>query len=141
MTKRKRRLWRYPDDFRAAAIQRVKDGESALAVARDLDIDKRQIYRWMAKAKQRSERNSGVNPMTAPGQTSVPTLAASEKSSLDLLRDETRRLKHALAKTKQALADKTLEVDFFRGALQQIEARRRSRTAIGETASTPKSAK
>jgi transposase-like protein len=40
---------------------------------------------------------------------------------------------------KQALADKTLEVDFFRGALQKIEARRQSSGKAGETASTTKS--
>jgi hypothetical protein len=40
---------------------------------------------------------------------------------------------------KQALAEKTLEVDFFRGALQKIEARRQPHGKTGETASTPKS--
>jgi len=39
---------------------------------------------------------------------------------------------------KQLLAEKTLEVDFFKGALQKIEARRRTNDASGETASTSK---
>jgi len=35
--------------------------------------------------------------------------------------------------------DKTLEADFFKGALQKVEARRQSNTRPGETASTTKS--
>ncbi len=50
----------------------------------------------------------------------------------DSLQQENERL-------KRALAEKTLEVDFLQGALQQVEARRRPNTAIGARASTPKS--
>ena len=40
---------------------------------------------------------------------------------------------------KQLLAEKTLEADFFRGALQKVEARRQSKKPAGATASTTKS--
>ena len=49
------------------------------------------------------------------------------------------RLERENRELKQALAEKTLEVDFFRGALQKIAARRQSKTKAGETASTTKS--
>jgi hypothetical protein len=39
---------------------------------------------------------------------------------------------------KQLLAERTLEVDFFKGSLQKIAARRRSGGGSGETASTNK---
>jgi len=39
---------------------------------------------------------------------------------------------------KQLLAEKTLEVDFFKGALQKIEARRQRNSGTGEMASTTK---
>jgi hypothetical protein len=39
---------------------------------------------------------------------------------------------------KQLLADKVREVDFFRGALQKVEARRQPNGKAGEAASTPK---
>jgi hypothetical protein len=39
------------------------------------------------------------------------------------------------------LADKTLELDFFKGALQKIEARRQQSEGSGEKASTTKSGK
>jgi len=42
---------------------------------------------------------------------------------------------------KQLLAEKTLEVDFFRGALQKIEARRQRNSGSGEMTSTTRSEK
>ena len=47
------------------------------------------------------------------------------------LEDENRLL-------KQLLAERTLEVDFFKGALQKIAARRQPNGGTGETASTTK---
>jgi transposase-like protein len=42
---------------------------------------------------------------------------------------------------KQVLADKTLELDFFKGALQKVEARRRQSGGSGAQGSTTKSKK
>jgi hypothetical protein len=47
------------------------------------------------------------------------------------LEEENRQL-------KQLLAERTLEVDFFKGALQKIAARRQADGGTGETASTTK---
>ncbi len=48
-------------------------------------------------------------------------------------------LRKEISKLKRLLADKTVEVDFFRGALQKVEARRQKSDMSGETASTMKS--
>jgi hypothetical protein len=67
--------------------------------------------------------------MVEPGQeASRPSTHASAH------RKEIHRL-------KQLLADKTLEVDFFKGALQKIEARRQRNSGSGEMASTTRSEK
>jgi len=42
---------------------------------------------------------------------------------------------------KQLFAEKTIEVDFFKGALQRVEARRQKSGKSGETASTSRSEK
>ena len=44
-----------------------------------------------------------------------------------------------VAQLKRLVADKTLEADFLKGALQKVEARRQSNTKPGETASMTKS--
>jgi len=67
--------------------------------------------------------------MVEPGQeASRPSTHASAH------RKEIHRL-------KQLLAEKTMELDFFRGALQKVEARRQKRGETGETASTSRSEK
>jgi hypothetical protein len=67
--------------------------------------------------------------MVEPGQeASRPSTHASAH------REEIHRL-------KQLLAEKTLEVDFFRGALQKVEARRQKSGETGEMGSTSRSEK
>jgi len=132
---RKRRVWRYPDSFRAAVIQRVKKGESIARVAQELDIDESLIYRWLYRAERADQegpekRRPWQNRQAAQPASHLPP----EESSNAALHEENRRL-------KQALAEKSLEVDFFKGALQKIEARRQSAGKTGETPSTPRSRK
>lgn len=50
-----------------------------------------------------------------------------------------KRLSEENARLKKLLARKTLEVDFFKGAFERIEALRRSGGGSGETASTRRS--
>jgi hypothetical protein len=67
--------------------------------------------------------------MVEPGQeASRPSTHASAH------RKEIHRL-------KELLAEKTLEVDFFKGALQKIEARRQKKDGTGGMASTTRSEK
>ena len=50
-----------------------------------------------------------------------------------------RELRKQVRDLKRVLAEKTLEVDFFRSALQKVEARRQQSSRSGEKASTSKS--
>jgi hypothetical protein len=61
----------------------------------------------------------------------LDTGLSSDKGSRNDSVEEIRRLQEALSK-------KVLEVEFFRGALRRIEARRRPSSGIGETAFTNK---
>jgi hypothetical protein len=46
-----------------------------------------------------------------------------------------------ISQLKRLLAEKVQEVDFFKGALQKVGARRRNNESTGATASTTKSGK
>jgi hypothetical protein len=95
-----------------AAVERMRScGHDKLAS--ELKIQRRQLYAWRAQLKR---LDSGLSSKTGTRKDSG---------------EEVRRLQEALAK-------KVLEVEFFRGALRRIEARRRSSDGIGETASTSK---
>ena len=100
------------------AVERLKTCDNIVALSQELGVHRRLLYHW----RDRGEALDGEEE-SAPGN--------SEELGL---REENSQL-------KQALAEKTLELDFFRGALQKVEARRRQSGIGGEKASTTKSKK
>ena len=107
---------RYTRKFQRMAVERMETCENVGELARELGVRPRCLYKWRKKLET-----------VEPGQeASRPSTHASAH------RKEIHRL-------KQLLAEKTLEVDFFKGALQKIEARRQRNRSSGEKASTTKS--
>ncbi len=95
-----------------AAVERMKScGHDKLAA--ELQIQRRQLYAWRGQLKRLDKG-----------------LSSARGSARDL-EEENRRLQAALAK-------KVLEVEFFRGALQKIEARRQPSEETGKAAFTNK---
>jgi transposase-like protein len=92
----------------------MKSCETVVGLAKELGVDKRQLYRWRAMLEPDS-----------PGPA-----AATERESL---------LQAENAHLKRALGEMALEADFFKGALHKITARRQSKGSSGETASTNRS--
>jgi transposase-like protein len=93
----------------------MKNCETIVGLAKELGIDRRQLYRWRALL----EEPDSLQPAPATEQES-------------LLRAENAQL-------KRALGEMALETDFFKGALHKITARRQSLSNSGETASTNRS--
>src|SRR6202790_4603007 len=100
------------------AVDRMETCEDVGELARELGVRPRCLYKW----RKRVERVKGGQE----GRRPSPHASAHPK--------EIHRL-------KQLLAEKTLEVDFFKGALQKIEARRQRNSGSGEMASTTRSEK
>ena len=107
---------RYTKEFREFAVERLRGCENIVALARELHVSRRQLYRW------RDELDPEIPGMEAPGQNARASTQRKEVNHL-----------------KRVLAEKTLEVDFFRSALQKVEARRQESSRSGEKASTSKS--
>lgn len=82
----------------------MKQCDNILALARELGIHQRFLYTWRDK----------LEPVDKEGG---PTL---ENPSEKTLRKEVNKL-------KRLLADKAVELDFLKGALQKVEARRQRR--------------
>ena len=114
----KRRVGKHPIKFRRMVVERMKQSDNIAALSEELGISRSMMYKWVRQL-ERIDRG---------GQT------LSQNSPETNLRKENERLKHLLA-------DKTLELDFFKGALQKIEARRQQSEDSGEKASTTKSGK
>jgi transposase-like protein len=105
-----RRKRSYTEEFRRLAVARMQGCRNISALAQELDVPRRLLYRWQMRLEG-------------------PVMPIEARSSG--LEDENRQL-------KQLLAERTLEVDFFKGALQKIAARRQQNDGAGETASTTK---
>ena len=107
---------RYSRKFQRMAVERMRTCENVTELARELGVRPRCLYKWRTKLELLESGEESARANTHEGS----------------YRKQVLRL-------KQLLAEKTLEVDFFKGALQKIEARRRNSNASGETASTSKS--
>ena len=109
----KRRVGKFPEAFRKMAVERMKQCDDIVALAKELDVHRRLLYRWRDK----------LEPVD-PGEGPPPQNA----------RESTLRKK--VSQLQRLLADKTLEVDFFTGALHKVRARRQRIENSGEKAST-----
>jgi len=87
-------------------------------LAQELGVTRRCLYKWRAKLETVEAGEEAARPSTH---------ASSYRKEIHQL--------------KRLLAEKTMEVDFFKGALQKVEARRQKSDDSGEMASTPRSKK
>jgi transposase-like protein len=115
---KKKRVGRYPKEFRRMAVERLKNCDNIVALAQELGVHRRLLYKW------REQLDPAEIPEESPPQNARESTLRKEVSQL-----------------KRLLADKAMEVDFFRGALQKVEARRQRKGSSGEKASTTKSGK
>ena len=114
---KKRAVGRYPKAFRKMAVERLKSCDNIVALSEELGVHRRLLYKWRDQLEP-------IEDGDGPPATS-----------------RERELRQQVGQLKRLVADKTLEVDFFRGALQKIEARRQSKGNSGGTASTNRSEK
>lgn len=111
-----KKVRRHSAEFKASAVERMRTCDNVVALSRELKVHWRMLYRW----KTAAEAAEAARRQDAPAQREAA------------LRAENARL-------KIALADKALELDFFRGALQKIETLRRKHAGNGGEASTARS--
>jgi transposase-like protein len=102
---------RYSNEFRREALEQMKSCENILGLSRELGIPRRLLYNWRDRFEE-----------TDPPHT----------RSRELI------LRKQITKLKRLLANKTIEIDFFRRALQKVGARRRQGRISGDKASTTK---
>jgi hypothetical protein len=101
-------------EFKQQALERMQEARNIGLLAKELGISVRTLYRW--KDRQLGREKKVREP--------VP---------------REKKLEAEIQQLKQSLANRTLEVDFFKGALQKVETRRRNSGDSGARASTTKS--
>ena len=107
----------YSKAFRKLAVEWLKSCENIVALSQELGVHRRLLYKWRDQLE--------------PVEYGEQPAANSRESEL---RKQINRL-------KRVVADNTLEADFFKGALQKVEARRQSSGRSGVMVSTTRSGK
>lgn len=115
MAKKRGAYKKYSKEFRQMAVERMATTENITALAKELGVPLMSLYGW------RAQLGDGE---AAPRSKRYESMLRRENSEL-----------------KRLLADKVLEADFFRGALQKVEARRQQKNDSGARTSTTKSEK
>ena len=110
------RIRRHPEELRQTAIKPFRSCHNVAHLAREIGIPRQTLYRWIDESEQVVADEDGELVSAVKGRES--------------------RLRKHISQLKQVLANKTLETDFFRGALQRVKARHRGVSAGGELAST-----
>ncbi len=105
----RRRGERYSTEFKKQAVERMNGCGNIVKLAREIGITRRLLYVWRDRLEE-------TNPV----------------ASRELI------LRKQILRLKRALANKTLEVDFFRRALQRVGARRPKKSSLGDEASIRK---
>jgi transposase-like protein len=111
---RRPKYGKFTQAYRELAVRRLRESENVAELCREMGISRQLLYQWRDRL-------------------------AREQEKLDPARATERQLREQIGQLKQALADKTLEVDFFRGACAKVAALRPSSSGSGATASTRKS--
>ena len=97
------------------SVERMNACDNIVRLARELRVSRTLLYKWRHRLEL--------------GLQSEVSIRNSRESTL----------RKEIDKLKRLLANKAVEVDFFRVALQKVEARRRNSGISGEQASTMQS--
>lgn len=116
----KKRVGRHPLEFRRMVVERMKSCNNITALAKELGLERKLMYTWREQ----------LDPEGFSARRPGPPAESREV-----------QLEKEVGRLKRVLADKTLELDFFKGALQKVETRRRRSKNSGDKTSTTRSGK
>jgi transposase-like protein len=123
MSEEPRQKWdRWPADFRQRALERMKTCKNVKALAKELGVARQQLYWWKQQAEGRQKPMKPGAPEEDPRDRRI------------------RELEKKVGELEVVIGQKTLELDFFAGALRRIGESRQKKGKAGVTASIPKSA-
>ncbi len=118
MSRKAKRKWeRRPAEFKQMAVERMKEGHIR-ELAKELGVPVSGLYRWKQLAEGRAE--PGADAAEDPRERRV------------------RELEEKVKELEGVIGQKSLELDFFAGALRRIKESRQQRSSSGGTTSTRK---
>ena len=116
---------RFTREFKIAAVRRVMEGEKLGAVARDLDIAFRVLWRWKERVVEKGEEYLHELGRPKQWQRPRPDEPPPDKS-------QQRRM----AELERVVGRQQMEIRFLAKALRQVEERRQQKKSAGGVASS-----
>ena len=119
-------------EFKVSAVHRMLSGENLSALARELQVLRKDLYKW--RDNFRSRGPTGLRGRGRPRkseQIGIPEPAPPP--------DELTKAKRRIAELERKIGQQHVELDFFRQALRQVREARRPSDGPGDKASTPSS--
>jgi transposase-like protein len=127
---------RFVRAFKLEVVRRMAAGESGTALSREFGIKRTILYRW-----RDTLRDGGEEALRdGPGRPN-----RMEKAAMALARGPAARARdlsearHQIAELERKVGEQQVALDFFRQALQRIEASRQPSDGNGVTGSSPRS--
>jgi transposase len=120
-------------EFKLSAVRRMLAGENVSALARELQVLRKDLYVWRDRF-----RAGGPEALRSPGR---PRKAVAMERPPDRPPDEggARELTQArrrIAELERKIGQQQVDLDFFQRALRQVREARRASGGPGATAST-----
>ena len=135
----------FDQEFKLAAVQRMLAGENVSALARELDVQRKDLYVWRDRYRvggapallpqRRGPKRKGEKAQAArmaAAITSLPPLRSDPPARADSLASAQARI----AELERKVGRQALELDFFQKALRHFEKTRQPDDGLGVTAST-----
>jgi len=130
MPKKKRRV--FDRAMKLAAVHRMLAGENVSALARELKVLRKDLYKWRARF-----RSGG--PAALRGRGRPRKLVQAEPPDADAAAPPEAELSKAqrrIAELERKIGQQQVELDFFRQALRQVGEKRRASDGPGARTST-----
>lgn len=119
----------FTKDFKEAAVARIVAGEAVRALAQELDVLRKDLYRWRDQF-----RDTGVVGKPR-GRPRLALARPPDEGDLDDLSQARRRI----AELERKVGQQQIDLDFFQGALRRVAEAQRPIATAGAAPSMPRS--
>jgi transposase len=112
-------------EFKVSVIRRMLAGENVSAIARELQVRRKDLYVWRERF-----RAGGAEALRGRGRPPKRVATAPPSAAADLVVARRR-----IAELERKIGQQQLELDFFQRALRRVSGRRRPSDGSGATPS------
>src|ERR1700746_3745791 len=112
-------------EFKVSVIRRMLAGENVSAIARELQVRRKDLYVWRERF-----RAGGAEALRGRGGPPEGVATAPPSAAADLVVAQRR-----IAELERKIGQQQLELDFFQRALRRVSGRRRPSDGSGATPS------